>query len=426
MKFLDLFAGIGGFRLGMESAGHECIGFCEIDKFARASYKAIHNTEGEIELHDITTVSDEFIRSIGSVDVICGGFPCQAFSIAGHRRGFEDTRGTLFFEICRFASILRPKYLFLENVRGLLNHDGGATFETIIRTLDRLGYDVEWQILNSKNFGVPQNRERVFIIGHLRGKCTRNVFPIGRESEQSDRQQSKIEIVGNTKNPNGTSQGTGSVVYDSNGLIGTLCARDYKEPKQVAIPVLTPDRAEKRQNGRRFKTDGEPMFTLTAQDRHGVVVENKVKQVGNLIDTESFGGNPHRGRVYDIGGISPCLNCMGGGGLEPKIKVKEATKQGYAEAEIGDSVNLSHPNSKTRRGRVGKQIVNTLLTGESQGVVEPDFRIRKLTPRECWRLQGFTDWAFDKAQEVNSNSQLYKQAGNSVTVNVIAAIAKEL
>ena len=426
MKFLDLFAGIGGFRLGMESAGHKCIGFCEIDKFARASYKAIHDTEGEIELHDITTVTDDEVRAIGHIDVICGGFPCQSFSIAGSRRGFEDTRGTLFFEIARFADILKPKYLFLENVKGLLNHDRGNTFKTILGALDGLGYDVEWQVLNSKNFSVPQNRERVFIIGHLREGRTRRVFPIIRENAKSHNQQSKIEIVGNTKNPNGTSQGTGSVVYDSNGLIGTLCARDYKEPKQVAIPVLTPDRAEKRQNGRRFKTDGEPMFTLTAQDRHGVVVENKVKQVGNLIATESFGGNPHRGRVYDISGISPCLNCVGGGGLEPKIRIKEATKQGYAEAEIGDSVNLSHPNSKTRRGRVGKQIANTLLTGESQGVVEPDFRIRKLTPRECWRLQGFPDWAFDKAQEVNSNSQLYKQAGNSVTVNVIAAIAKEL
>ena len=426
MNFLDLFAGIGGFRLGMESAGHECIGFCEIDKFARASYKAIHNTEGEIELHDITTVTNEEIRAIGHVDVICGGFPCQSFSIAGSRRGFEDTRGTLFFEIARFADILKPKYLFLENVKGLLNHDRGKTFKTILGALDGLGYDVEWQVLNSKNFSVPQNRERVFIIGHLREGRTRRVFPIIRENAKSDNQQSKIEIVGNTKNPNGTSQGTGSIVYDSNGLVGTLCARDYKEPKQIAIPVLTPDRANKRQNGRRFKTDGEPMFTLTAQDRHGVVVENKVKQVGNLIDTESFGGNPHRGRVYDISGISPCLNCVGGGGLEPKIRVKEATKQGYAEAEIGDSVNLSHPNSKTRRGRVGKQIANTLLTGESQGVVEPDFRIRKLTPRECWRLQGFPDWAFDKAQEVNSNSQLYKQAGNSVTVSVISAIAKEL
>lgn len=377
MKFLDLFAGIGGFRFGMESAGHKCIGFCEIDKFARASYKAIHNTEGEIELHDITTVTDEEIRNIGHVDVICGGFPCQSFSIAGSRRGFEDTRGTLFFEIARFADILKPKYLFLENVKGLLNHDRGNTFKTILGALDGLGYDAEWQVLNSKNFSVPQNQERVFIIGHLREGRTRRIFPIIRENAKSDNQQSKIEIVGNTKNPNGTSKGTRSIVHSANGIIGTLTATDYKGPKQVAIPVLTPDRAEKRQNGRRFKTDGEPMFTLTAQDRHGILI-------------------------------------------------KEATKQGFAKAEIGDSVNLSHPNSKTRRGRVGKKIANTLLTGESQGVVEPDFRIRKLTPRECWRLQGFPDWAFDKAQEVNSNSQLYKQAGNSVTVNVITAIAKEL
>ena len=380
MKFLDLFAGIGGFRLGMESAGHECVGFCEIDKFARASYKAIHSTKGEIELHDITEVTEEEIRNIGHVDVICGGFPCQAFSIAGARRGFEDTRGTLFFEIARFASILKPEYLFLENVKGLLNHDKGDTFETILSALDELGYDVEWQVLNSKNFEVPQNRERVFIIGHLRGERTRNVFPLSGESEQSDHQPPKIEIIGNTKNPNGTSKGTKSVVYGSGGVVGTLTATDYKEPKQVAI-----------------------------------------KQFGIL--QPNFN---QCGVVYETDGIAPTIRAYQGGGLEPKIRVKEATTQGYAEAEIGDSVNLSHPNSKTRRGRVGKQIANTLLTGESQGVIEPDFRIRKLTPRECWRLQGFPDWAFDKAQEVNSNSQLYKQAGNSVTVNVIAAIAKEL
>ena len=380
MKFLDLFAGIGGFRLGMESAGHECVGFCEIDKFARASYKAIHSTKGEIELHDITEVTEEEIRNIGHVDVICGGFPCQAFSIAGARRGFKDTRGTLFFEIARFASILKPEYLFLENVKGLLNHDKGDTFETILSALDELGYDVEWQVLNSKNFEVPQNRERVFIIGHLRGERTRNVFPLSGESEQSDHQPPKIEIIGNTKNPNGTSKGTKSVVYGSGGVVGTLTATDYKEPKQVAI-----------------------------------------KQFGIL--QPNFN---QCGVVYETDGIAPTIRAYQGGGLEPKIRVKEATTQGYAEAEIGDSVNLSHPNSKTRRGRVGKQIANTLLTGESQGVIEPDFRIRKLTPRECWRLQGFPDWAFDKAQEVNSNSQLYKQAGNSVTVNVIAAIAKEL
>ena len=415
MKFLDLFAGIGGFRFGMESAGHECIGFCEIDKFARASYKAIHNTEGEIELHDITTVTDEEVREIGHVDVICEGFPCQAFSIAGHRRGFEDTRGTLFFEIARFASILKPKYLFLENVKGLLNHDKGNTFKTILGALDGLGYDVEWQVLNSKNFSVPQNRERVFIIGHLRGERTRNVFPIGRES-RSTSSQSVVKIG----NVNPTGNGMNGEVYQANGIAPTLTT-NKGEGQKIAIPVLTPDRAEKRQNGRIFKTDGEPMFTLTAQDRHGVVVGNEIKKFGTI--EPNFNQS---GVVYETDGIAPTIRAYQGGGLEPKIRVKEATSQGYAEAQIGDSVNLSHPNSKTRRGRVGKQIANTLLTGESQGVVEPDFRIRKLTPRECWRLQGFPDWAFDKAQEVNSNSQLYKQAGNSVTVNVIAAIAKEL
>jgi len=328
MQFLDLFAGIGGFRLGMEAAGHQCIGFCEIDKFARASYKAIHDTKGEIELHDITTVSDEFIQSIGHVDIICGGFPCQSFSIAGNRRGFEDTRGTLFFEIARFASILKPRILFLENVKGLLNHDKGRTFETILQTLDELGYNVEWQVLNSKDFGVPQNRERVFIIGRLRGEGGRKVFPIGTYNKQT------VELPGERLTTN------------------TLTARYSK-----------------------------------SQSNGSYVIENKP-------------------------------SCI--------IHVKEATKKGYAEATIGDSVNLSHPNSKTRRGRVGKRIANTLLTGEEQGVVMNDFRIRKLTPKECWRLQGFPDWAFKRAANVNSNSQLYKQAGNSVTVNVIEAIARRL
>ena len=363
MKFLDLFAGIGGFRLGMESAGHECVGFCEIDKFARASYKAIHDTKGEIELHDITRVTDESIRRIGRVDIICGGFPCQAFSIAGNRRGFEDTRGTLFFEIARFASILRPRYLFLENVKGLLNHDRGNTFEVILSALVELGYNVEWQVLNSKNFGVPQNRERVFIIGHLRGGSGRKVFPLSGDGGEVDCKQSKIKKIGNIRKK-GKSQGGDVVSMDS--IAPTLCATTtQKDPLKIAIPVLTPDRSEKRQNGRRFKENGEPMFTLTSQDKHGILIAGKLP-----------GNHDQNSRVYDPDGLSPTLSTMQGGGQEPKI------------------------------------IQN--------------FRIRKLTPRECWRLQGFPDWAFDKAQEVNSNSQLYKQAGNSVTVNVIAAIAKEL
>lgn len=414
MKFLDLFAGIGGFRLGLESAGHECVGFCEIDKFARASYKAIHNTEGEIELHDITKVTDEEWRKFrGTVDIICGGFPCQAFSIAGKRKGFlDETRGTLFFEIARAAKEIKPPLLFLENVKGLLSHDKGRTFRTILSTLNELGYDAEWQILNSKYFGVPQNRERVFIIGHLRGAGGRPVFPIFGKNGTTN--QANIKQIGNINNSTSfggnpqtgrvydiegisptlnTMQGGGRepkvMVIDDQGrrnkkispknIVPTLRAQSHGNEPKVTIPVLTPDRVKKRQNGRRVKTDGEPMFTLTAQDRHGVM-----------------------------------------------IRVCEATKKGYAEATVGDYVNLEFPNSKTRRGRVGKQVANTLLTSDNQGVVTETLKIRKLTPRECWRLQGFPDWAFDKAQEVNSNSQLYKQAGNSVTVNVIKAIAERL
>lgn len=441
MKFLDLFAGIGGFRLGLEQAGHECVGYVEWDKFARKSYEAIHNTEGEWTAHDITSVTDDDIRRLrdrGQIDIICGGFPCQAFSVAGKRKGFDDTRGTLFFEIARFANIIRPRYLFLENVKGLLNHDRGVTFEVILRTLDELGYDAEWQVLNSKNFGVPQNRERVFIIGHSRRSSTGKVFPVGRNDKETNNERRVISLC----NVNPSGNGMNGQIYDSEGLAPTLTTNKGEGNKVMVKPnwipgsneisktlrvsgkgsltakhaydivaVLTPDRVEKSQNGRRIKDVGEPMFTLTAQDRHG-------------------------------------------------IAIKEATKQGFDTAFPGDSINYSVPNSKTRRGRVGKGIANTLDTGCQQGVVVWDMynknqrtdgnigtlttkgntsstnggtfgiddgvRIRKLTPRECWRLQSYPNWAFDKAAAVNSDSQLYKQAGNSVTVNVIEAIGKKL
>lgn len=311
MKFLDLFAGIGGFRLGLEQAGHECVGFCEIDKFARKSYKAIHNTEGEREYHDITTVSNEEWRTLrGTVDLICGGFPCQAFSIAGKRKGFlDETRGTLFFEIARAAEQIKPRTLFLENVRGLLSHDKGRTFRTIISTLDELGYDAEWQILNSKNFGVPQNRERVFIIGHLRGERGREVFPIRYSANEAT-----LKYIGGFK--------TGKLWLDN---------------------------------------------------------------------VKSYSRNfPQGNRVYHSEGLSCTLSSQGGG--------------------LG--------------AKTGLYAIPVLDTSCNQATITRGMRIRKLSPRECWRLQGFPDCVFDKAQEVNSNSQLYKQAGNSVTVPVIYEIAR--
>ncbi|WP_141543985.1 DNA (cytosine-5-)-methyltransferase [Bacillus wiedmannii] len=397
----------------MEQAGHKCLGYVEIDKFARKSYEAIHNTKGEWTAHDITTVTNDDLRLLrGTVDVICGGFPCQAFSIAGKRLGFAETRGTLFFEIARFAKEIQPQYLFLENVKGLLNHDSGNTFRTILSTLDELGYDAEWQLLNSKDIGpkpVPQNRERVFIIGHLRGRSRREVFPIRRSCKTSG-----IKQVGNI-NPSGN--GMNGNVYSFDGISPTLTTNKGEGPKVL---------------------------------------------VKGMLDIK---GKDQIRRVYGTEGISPCLTTMQGGGQEPKILalrgrynengltkqqaefrnddvtntlttvtkdnlllIKEATKKGYAEAQIGDNINFSVPGSKTRRGRVGKGVAQTLDTACNQAIIEdkPPYRIRKLTPRECWRLQGFPDSAFDKAQEVNSDSQLYKQAGNSVTVPVIYEIAKRL
>lgn len=346
LKFLDLFAGIGGFRLGMESNGHECVGYVEIDKFARKSYEAIHNTEGEWTAHDITTVADDDIRHFReTVDVICGGFPCQAFSVAGKREGFEDTRGTLFFEIARFANVIRPRYLFLENVKGLLSHDGGNTFRTILRTLDELGYDVEWQLLNSKDFGVPQNRERVFIIGHLRGSGGRKIFPLGESDGISDSER-----------------------MESATCISALTATDYKGPSKQRPNLVVP--------------------TLQCVGRIDLNGPDKCK------------------RVYDPTGLAPTLTANSGGYHEPKIIQKPRGNNPGGEHDIAPTVT-------SRSYECNNHLVN-------------GWSVRKLTPRECWRLQSYPDWAFDKAAEVNSNNQLYKQAGNSVTVNVIKEVAKRL
>lgn len=297
----------------------------------------------------------------------------QAFSIAGKRRGFADTRGTLFFEVARFASILRPRYIFAENVVGLLNHEGGTTYETILRTLDELGYDVEWQVLNSKAY-VPQNRERVFIIGHSRTECTRQVFPIARESGAVD------ETIRTLMNIKPYKRDVEWKDYDLQDQDSTLTTVDVIK---MAVP-----------------------------SKNGIVVAGQLP--GNYRQTS---------QVYDSNGIAPTLLTKQG---VTKVLIKEATKKGFAEACPGDSINLAFPDSERRRGRVGKQMAHTLLTSDEQAVVTEKYQIRKLTPRECWRLQGFPDWAYDKAAKVNSDHQLYKQAGNSVTVPVIFDIARRL
>ena len=183
IKYLDMFSGIGGFRSGLERiGGFECVGYCEIDEYARRAYETLYDTKGEMCFEDARTINPDMLPD---VDVICGGFPCQSFSIAGKRRGFDDIRGTLFFEIARIAAVKKPALLFLENVPGLLSHDEGRTFATILSTLDEIGYDVWWQVCNSANFGVPQSRNRLYIIGYNRKKCEGEILPFNQTNPKT-------------------------------------------------------------------------------------------------------------------------------------------------------------------------------------------------------------------------------------------------
>lgn len=376
----------------MELAGHECVGFCEFDKYAVASYTAMHlltdeqreyiqsvpvplKKNGEPNLRDRQKeiLKEEYkngewyaddVRRVdaGSVpraDCWCFGFPCQDISIAGNCLGFAGKRSSLFFAVTGLIRDIpeedKPSYLLIENVKNLLSVNRGLDFAKLLIELDEIGYDAEWNLLNSKHFGVPQNRERVFVVGHLRGRGTRKVFPLG-----------ETDGIHN-------STGTVGKIYETTQCLNKMDGGG-REPM---IPVRMTQRSCK-------ETVISP--TLTAR-------------------------GPSRGRENS----SPV----------PGVMIREATKAGYAIAEVGDSVNLEQPNSKTRRGRVGKGVAQTLTTGCQQGTLDGT-RIRRLTPRECFRLQGWPDYYFDRAAMVNSDSQLYKQAGNGVTVNVVQAIAERM
>ncbi|GAB0170532.1 DNA cytosine methyltransferase [Lysinibacillus sp. CTST325] len=303
MKFLDLFAGSGGIRLGMEQAGHTCVGYVEWDEHARASYEAIFDTEGEWTVYDVSTID---YRELPRADCWTFGFPCQDISIGGKRNGFKGKRSSLFFAVTKRLRQIKewdserlPTYLFIENVKNFLSVNGGWDFMLAQAESAAIGYDCEWELISSRDFGVPQKRERVYIVGHLRGRSRPKVFPIRR-------------TITTTPLP--------------------------------------------RNNGFR-------------------IINN--------------------------------------------------TKQGFDYAADGDAINIAFPGSNTRRGRVGRGSFQTLDTQCSQAVLD-NGRWRRITPKEAFRIQGYPDWAIDRAIAVNSDSQLYKQAGNSVTVNVIEAIGKKL
>lgn len=464
IKLLELFGGIGACSKALERCGieYEIADYVEIDKYAVKSYNAMHNSN--FEPQDITTWDKDI-----DVDLIMHGSPCQDFSIAGNNAGGDKgsgTRSSLMYETIRIVEKLKPKVVIWENVKNLLSKKHKHNFDAYLEYMHGLGYENYYKVLNAKNYGIPQNRERIFTIS-IRG--THKPFTFPEEIPLELRLKDMLEPVVDEKfylsqkmldyfqdhNKRHTEKGTGFIhkPTDINGVAKCLRAN----------------------------------AALNATDN---TIE--CRQVGDLNHYK----NDQMNRVYSVDGLAPTVTTKTGGGRETKVLVKEATKKGYAEAYEGDSINMEQPNSKTRRGRVGHVVAQTLTTSPQQAVVEStpseseyignisskfeyvkkktkeildekgyipnmynpynrseitdlaptqtancassskssavlikdDYlpRIRKLTPLECWRLMGFDDSDFRAAEEVNSNTQLYKQAGNSIVVNVLCEILNNL
>lgn len=535
MKYLSLFSGIGGFELGLENADKEfeCIGFSEIDKYAKSIY--LGHFPRHTDLGDATEIDP---KEIEDFELLVGGFPCQAFSLSGKRLGFDDTRGTMFFEIARILKSKKPRYFLLENVKGLLSHDGGRTYKKILGVLSELGYDVEWEIYNSCDFGVPQNRERLYIKGYSRAECGREILSQKRNRTKTDvrlkpikfnRQVRKrvhttdymelcaflrshkraanaslafiseelgvkksevahwfrtddyfapppsevwddlkkilniaddkydafitewvyedgvfemdkrayhedglsstltcngeslvgVNVIGNTSPTNHWR----SNVYDPNGIAPSMTACDYKSSRQVIERKREEPRINKvgnvnpsggSQSGDVYGDNGL-CCTLTATDsQHPVKI------------LEGAENNKDIKRVHDTNGISPTLVSQS---LHKNgIRIRTNTTKGYDEVDSGDGIRLCHPTSTTARGRTEKEQTGALSTGPDWGTVERDYRIRRLTPRECERLQAFPDdWTlYGKDGEKISDTQRYKCIGNAVTTTVVTYIANTM
>ena len=376
LTFLDFFSGVGGFRHGLELAGMKCIGFCEKDKFARKSYEAMYDTKGEWFHDDITTIDP---TRLPKADLWCAGSPCQNVSIAGKRAGLYGERSGLFFTFVELIKSQKeedkPEWVLLENVKGLLSSGGGRDYLDYLSILDESGYDLEWQVFNSKDYGVPQNRERIYTIGHLRRKGRRQVLPLSRESGSHLKQ-----LVGGTQSYR---------VYDPSGIATTLVGEGGGLGAKTGLYLID-------------QSLTEPKLTVEARC---------------LTARYTAGATKRTAMNSGVLEVQPILT--------QGIKVRNGTKQGYQLAVVGDSVDLSYPSSLTRRARVGRGIAHNLSCSCQMGAVVWKGRvvkIRRLTPKECFRLQGFSDDLFEKAKAVNSDAQLYKQAGNGVTVPVVYAI----
>lgn len=470
----------------------ELINFCEFDKYAIKSYCAIHNVDESLNLGDITKVDE---TKLADFNMMTWGFPCTDISVAGKQKGFLDedgnkTRSGMYYEGIRILRYKQPALSIIENVKNLTGKKFKKEFDMVLSDLDEAGYNSYYKVLNAKNYGIPQNRERVFIIS-IRKDLDNGQFKFPEPFDNGIRLKYILEDEVDEK------------FYLSDDKVQKFLSNF----NQSELPVTTRNsdtvstiRATYYKNGERNVCEN----IENGNGYEGVVESNNVKQIGNISEGNSSWGNPQTGRIYSVEGICPTLNTCGGGQREPKIvtglasnygenfeketdisntlqardykgfgkqtmnvviKIPQATKQGYIECEVGGVADLSYPNSKTRRGCVQENgTISPTITATETGVCRseradgcytnqsPSFtrapleglsrtlkadphpagmydgiRIRKLTPRECFRLMGFSDRNFDDAKNAGiSNSQLYKQAGNSIVVDVLYYIYVEL
>lgn len=405
IKYLDMYSGIGGFRSALdEVGGFECVGYCEIDKFAKQAYETLYDTKGEMYFEDARNICPD---DLPDIDLICAGFPCQSFSLAGKQRGFDDTRGTLFFEVARVAAAKRPALLYLENVQNLLSHDKGWTFETILEVLDDIGYDVSWTVLNSANFGVPQSRNRVFITGFLRGRCAGEIFAFSQANPKTLKQR----LPGRE----------GNRVYDSNGLAITLTSSAGGFGGRTGLYIL-PIKS-KTKIGYQFAHSGDSINTAYANNntRRGRVGEGiaHTETTTATLAVYLIDMNPSP----QLTELARCITARQDSGISNRkgehsavlVIVKEITPDEIKEL---NGIKAEESNTDKTAGVI-------ILSDEDDN--QYIAYIRKLTPKECWRLQGFTDEQFNKVKAIGmSDSQLYKMAGNAVTVPAVFAISREL
>lgn len=410
IRFFDMFAGIGGFRSGLEAVGgFECVGHCEIDKYTNQAYQAIYEPKPqEVFFEDATKIEP---NDLPDIDLICGGFPCQTFSVAGKRCGFDDARGTLFFEIARLAAARRPAYLLLENVPGLLSHDGGRTFATILGALSDLGYDVCWQVLNSKDFGVPQARKRVYIIGYLGDRRAGEIF-----SFQETNGKTLVQIVPGREgnriySPRGvsitlTSESGGfggkTGLYDVNLPIKVKTRQGY----QLAYPGDSIDLSYADTNTRRGRVGQQIAHTLTTDCHQGYFFID-MNPPPNLTD---------RAR---------CITARQDSGISNRRGEHSGV---FVEAEPRAILTPEKATVRQqgRRYKEPNEPMFALTVCDRHGIIRHG-KVRRLMPIECWRLQGFTDEQFYKAQATGlTDGRLYKMAGNAVSVPVVSAIGRKI